>query len=333
MAPIKLAVVGPGLIWDNAHRDVLLSMPEHFQVVAFLARRETTLSKAHRQVPDARLFTNYEDLLASPEVDAVVLLTPIPVNGPMTVQALEAGKQVFVEKPFAVSSREGQRVQEAARRSGVPVYVLEQAPYAPLWDRVGERIEAGDIGIPATYEKIRHVYLDPEEDQTSGYGGTDWRIETTFPIGNLFDGGVHDLAVHAKLFGSPSKLRAWGRSYREGFGEFDHVSMLFRYPAGLTGYFSHSAFLGGDRNYFTIRGTEGLIHLTNEAVTLEGKRGSRESLELDVRSPHEEMWSALAEAARRGDAAPYALPDAARDLALLERVAESLHNDEEIELG
>ena len=114
MEPVKLAVVGPGLIWDNAHRDVLLSMPEHFKIVAFLARRESTLSKAHKQVPCAQLFTNYEELLASPAVDAGVLLTPIPVNGPMTVQALEAGKPVFVEKPFATSSREGQRVEEAA---------------------------------------------------------------------------------------------------------------------------------------------------------------------------------------------------------------------------
>ena len=326
-APIKLGVVGPGLIWDNAHRDVLLSLPSSFEVTAFLARSDATFSKAHEQVPSASLYHDYDTFLAAPEIDAVVLLTPIPQNAPMTVQALEAGKPVFVEKPFAVSVAEGNTVLDASTRAGTPVYVLEQAPYARLWDRVGELIRSGRIGTPATYEKIRHVFLDPEEDQSGGYGSTAWRIDTTFPIGNFFDGGVHDLAVHAKLFGSPAHLKAWGNSFRPEFGEFDHVSTVFRYESGLTGFFSHSAFLGGRRNYFTIRGTEGLIHIDEAGAFLESKRGTSETIPADPASPHEQMWRVLANSAASGATPPYGLEQAARDLALLEHIAESLHRD------
>jgi myo-inositol 2-dehydrogenase/D-chiro-inositol 1-dehydrogenase len=331
-APITLGVVGPGLIWDNAHRDVLLSLTASFEVTAFLARSDSTLSKAHAQVSSASLYQDYDAFLAAPEVEAVVLLTPIPQNARMTIQALEAGKTVFVEKPFAVSVEEGNKVLDASARAGTPVYVLEQAPYAHLWDQVGEVIRAGRIGTPATYEKVRHVFLDPEEDQSGGYGTTDWRIDTTFPIGNFFDGGVHDLAVHAKLFGSPARLRAWGNSFRAAFGEFDHVSTVFRYDSGLTGFFSHSAYLGGRRNYFTIRGTEGLIHIDERGAFLESKRGTRESMPTDPESPHEQMWRELANAAAAGAPAPYSLEHAARDLSLLERIDASLHRNAEVDV-
>ncbi|MFO7782786.1 MAG: Gfo/Idh/MocA family oxidoreductase [Spirochaetia bacterium] len=331
-SPIKLGVVGPGLIWDNAHRDVLLSLTSSFEVAGFLARSDITLSKAHAQVPSATLYHDYDAFLAAPEIEAVVLLTPIPQNAPMTVRALEAGKTVFVEKPFAVSVAEGDTVLDASSRAGTPVYVLEQAPYAQLWNRVGEIIRAGRVGTPATYEKVRHVFLDPHEDQSGGYGKTDWRIDTTFPIGNFFDGGVHDLAVHAKLFGSPAQLRAWGNNFRPGFGEFDHVSTLFRYESGLTGFFSHSAFLGGRRNYFTIRGTEGLIHIDETGPFLESKRGTRENIPTDPESPHEQMWRALADAAAAGAPAPYTLEHAARDLSLLEHIGASLHRNAEVDV-
>ncbi len=332
-APIRLGVVGPGLIWDNAHRDVLLALPSSFEVTAFLARSDSTLSKAHGQVPSASLYHDYGAFLEAPEIDAVVLLTPIPQNAPMTIRALEAGKAVFVEKPFAVSVAEGNKVRDASARAGTPVYVLEQAPYAQLWDRVGEIIRAGRIGTPATYEKVRHVFLDTDEDQSGGYGTTGWRIDTTFPIGNFFDGGVHDLAVHAKLFGSPARLRAWGNSFRPAFGEFDHVSTVFRYESGLTGFFSHSAFLGGRRNYFTIRGTEGLIHIDEAGAFLESKRGASETIPADAASAHEQMWRALADSAASGVTPPYSLEHAARDLSLLEHIAASLHRQAEVDVA
>lgn len=333
MSALRLGIVGPGLIWDNRHRGVVLSMPESFEVAAFSSRTEATLRKAGGQVPQARLFTDYSELFRSPEVDAVVLLTPIPLNGRLTLEALDAGKPVFVEKPFALSTEEGRSIVEAETRTGYPVYVLEQAPYAPVWDRIAADISAGRIGQPATYERVKHVFLDAEEDQTSGYGQTQWRIDTQFPLGNLFDGGIHDLAVYAKLFGSPKRVRARGRSFRESYGEYDQVSMLFSYPDGMTGYYSHSALLGGERNYFTIRGTEGLIHVSENERVLESKRGTREELPGDGGTPHERMWAALAEAAAAGREAPYTSHNALRDLSLLERIAESLHTDEEVEVG
>ncbi|MFP4612124.1 MAG: Gfo/Idh/MocA family protein [Spirochaetaceae bacterium] len=333
MKPLALGVVGPGLIWDNAHRDILLSMPEHFAITAFCARSESTLAKAHRQQPTATLFQDYQELLEDERLDGVVLLTPIPLNAPMTIRALEAGKAVFVEKPFATSLAEGRDVIEASRRAALPVYVLEQAPYATIWDSINDVIHSGRIGMPATYEKLRHVYLDAGNDQTSGYGTTDWRITTRFPIGNLFDGGVHDLAVHAKLFGSPERLRSWGRRFRPEYGEYDVVSTLFRYPDGLIGYFSHSALLGGRRNFFTIRGTEGLIHATDEITTLESKWGTHEAIADGGLTPHQEMWRVLAETARTGGSAPYSLADAGRELALLESIAKSLHDAVEVHVG
>ena len=74
--------------------------------------------KAATQFPGARVTADLEDLLDDPELDAVVLATPVPTHADLAVQVLEAGKHCFVEKPLAQSVADAERAVAAAARGG-----------------------------------------------------------------------------------------------------------------------------------------------------------------------------------------------------------------------
>ena len=109
MEPIRLGIVGPGLIWENRHRPTLSKLGDLYKIAAFSATSETSRQKVEHDYPGLAFFKDYRELAAWPEIDAVVVLTPIPLNAPVALAALRAGKSVFLEKPMARTLAEGRK--------------------------------------------------------------------------------------------------------------------------------------------------------------------------------------------------------------------------------
>jgi predicted dehydrogenase len=104
------------------------------------------LSEAARAHPQARTTTDFEELLADPEVDAVVIATPVVTHHELAKQALSAGKHVFVEKPQAQSSAEAEELLALAQEKGLvlmPGYLLL---YHPALHMLKELIDGGELG-------------------------------------------------------------------------------------------------------------------------------------------------------------------------------------------
>jgi hypothetical protein len=80
-----------------------------------------------------------------------------------------------------------------------------------------------------------HLLLDADQNDAGGYGKMSWRRMPDFPLGTLFDGGHHQIAMLSTLFGAPQWVFASGVSLRPEFGEFDHVLMQFGYAGHLRG--------------------------------------------------------------------------------------------------
>ncbi len=94
----------------------------------------------------ARLYHDYHDLLACDDVDAVIIATPDHWHMPMIIDALEAGKHVYVEKPMTRTFKEAKKVYQAAIKTDLVLQVGTQYTSEAQWKEARKIIEAGDIG-------------------------------------------------------------------------------------------------------------------------------------------------------------------------------------------
>src|SRR5690349_14068148 len=83
------------------------------------------------ELPSARVASDVEELLADPELDAVVVATDVPSHAAIALRALDAGKHCFVEKPLAYSVAEAEQVVAAASASGRTLMVGHLLEYHP----------------------------------------------------------------------------------------------------------------------------------------------------------------------------------------------------------
>ncbi len=157
------------------------------------------LAEASARHPQARTTTDFEDLLADPELDAVVIATPVVTHFELARQALSAGKHVFVEKPQAQTSGEAEELFALAQERGLvlmPGYLLL---YHPAVAKLKELVDAGELGDV--------LYL---------YGNRQNLGKIRSDENALWSLGAHDLAVMLHLIGE-EPIEAWarGESYLE----------------------------------------------------------------------------------------------------------------------
>ena len=246
------------MIWQDIHMPILMDMKEEFEIKAFCVHNEEKVPLWQERLPGAAAYTDYHQMVRDDSIDAVVVTTPLEMNAEVALAALEAGKDVFCEKPMAVHVDMSDRIMEMEKATGKTVYVLEQFLYNPQLPTMKEIIDQKKLGEFVSFERTTHYLMDSKNE---GYGQTQWRRRSDFPLGHIYDGGVHEIALLNELFGLPKEMYAVGQTFREEMGKYDHILTMFRYPNGATGVFSHSAFLACSKNYFYVRFTEGSLYV------------------------------------------------------------------------
>jgi predicted dehydrogenase len=102
--------------------------------------------KVLARYPAARFTTSFDEVLADPEVDAVLIVTPISTHHELTMRALAAGKHVFVEKPMATSVSECDEMAAAAESRGLTLMVGHTFVFSPPVRAVKRMLESGELG-------------------------------------------------------------------------------------------------------------------------------------------------------------------------------------------
>jgi predicted dehydrogenase len=331
MQPVRLGVIGAGLIWLRRHQATLATLPEAFVPVAFADPSEMRRAQAAEAFPQATTVSDYRALLALPQVDAVVVLTPIALNAPVAMAALEAGKDVIMEKPIARSVAEAAQLLAKANATGRRLYVLEQMGYRRAEELLAATLAADEIGELVLWERVEHLEGDKEQGPLS-FSSTPWRKEANFPLGTLFDGGIHLIAALTKVFGRPQRVWATGKKLREGYGEFDHVAMLFHYADGSTGMLSHSSYLAPDQNHYTVYGTHGTVVVEPHRLIVTRSEVAAREIALPTEDANATMWGALAGAFQGGPEPFYTGARALQDVLILEKVAQAIYEKQVVTL-
>jgi myo-inositol 2-dehydrogenase/D-chiro-inositol 1-dehydrogenase len=103
--------------------------------------------------------TDAAQIIADPDIDAIIIAAPARFHSGLVVAAAEAGKAVFCEKPMALTIEEADRAIDAARAAGVPLQVGFNRRYDKAWADAHRSVVAGDLGRP---QLLRSLTRDPE---------------------------------------------------------------------------------------------------------------------------------------------------------------------------
>jgi predicted dehydrogenase len=165
--------------------------------------------------PAATFTERFEDVLHDPEVDAVVVATPVPTHAALAKQALQAGKHVFVEKPLALTAGEADELVELAAGSERVLMPGHLLLYHPGVAKLKQLVDAGELG------DVLYVYGNRQNLGTiRGDENALWSL------------GVHDLSVILHLLGEePAELSARGEAFLKE-GVEDVVFCHLRFPSG-----------------------------------------------------------------------------------------------------
>jgi predicted dehydrogenase len=165
--------------------------------------------------PNARATERYDDLLEDPELDAVVVATPVPTHYDLARRALAAGKHVFVEKPPAVRADEMEEMVALAESNGLVLMPGHLLLYHPAVRKLKELVDAGELGeVLCVYGNRQNLGIIRKEENA------------------LLSLGVHDLSVILYLVGEePSEAWAHGNAFLNP-GVEDVVFCYLRFPSG-----------------------------------------------------------------------------------------------------
>ncbi len=142
--PVRAAVVGLGYWGPNLLR-VLYEQPD-VDVRYVCDLDPERLARTTGRYPSVQGTSSYQDLLDDPELDAVLLATPVHTHFELARSALEAGKHTFVEKPIASSSEEADELVRLAEEGGLSVMCGHTFLYSPAVRAVKDLIDAGELG-------------------------------------------------------------------------------------------------------------------------------------------------------------------------------------------
>ena len=176
---------------------------------------ETALGRFSDRYPATQLTTRIDDLLTDPEVDAVVIATPVITHADLARKALQAGRHVFVEKPMALHATEAEELVDLAVQRDLVLMPGHLLLYHPGVVKLRELVDSGELG------EVLYVYGNR---QNLGQIRKDENA-----LGSL---GAHDLSVILHLIGEePSEVSARGRAFlREGVE--DVVFCYLGFPSG-----------------------------------------------------------------------------------------------------
>jgi predicted dehydrogenase len=232
--------------------------------ITFTADPNIELARILAEGIGARHSGSVQDLLASHEVDAVLISTPHHLHAPLAIQAAEAGKHVVVEKPMATSLRDCDRMIDAARRCGVVLSVCYCQRYDPRVQRSRDLLDKGLLGEFRSTRIAFGQYRGPEYWR-SGLTGrviSDWRSKREAAGGGvLIMNACHILDYMSWLVGSQvTEVTAVTGNF-SGLAEVeDSVSMSYRYATGAIGTLdATTGLVGPEIHEQVVRGADGQL--------------------------------------------------------------------------
>ena len=265
--PLKIGLIGCGRIVQLVHLNALARVPA-IKVIAVAEPDPDRRAEAASRLGTSNNSANYRDLLAIPDLDAVLVCSPNQLHAEVAAAAFDAGKHVYLEKPLAPSIDEARPAIDAWRRSGRVGMIGFNYRFHPTYRDLKKRIDDGLIGEPTV---IRTVFSSPARTIP------EWKTLRRTGGGVLLDLGSHHIDLVRFLIGREvQSVFACVKSRRT---EADSATLQLTLEGGLVVQ-SFFTMCGIDEDRFEVYGTSGKLvvdrhHADGVEVMRVGRDGVR----------------------------------------------------------
>jgi predicted dehydrogenase len=206
---VKFGVVGYGYWGPNVVRN--LDRLDEAQVVAVCDKSPTARKKVKKLYPNVRVTDDSAELMASTDIDAIAVVTPVWTHYELAKAALLNGKHIFVEKPFTSNTAQAEELIELAEKKGLKIMVDHTFLFTGAVQKISQLLGEGTLGKLYYYDSTR-VNLGLFQHD----------------INVVWDLAPHDLSIMDHLIQeSPEAIVATGQSHLNGFEDVAYITLYF----------------------------------------------------------------------------------------------------------
>lgn len=236
---------------------------EHSKLVAVMRRNAALAENYAKRHGVPKWFSDANQLINDPEVNAVYVATPPDTHALYAIQAMKAGKPVYVEKPMARNYRECQEMIRVSEETGVPLFVAYYRRTLPAFLKVKELIDDGIIGKPLTVNIRLHKSV-PDRDLKPETQF--WHVNPAIAgAGYFYDLGSHQFDYLDFLFGPVIQVHGIAANQAGYYKAEDTVTGTFLFGNGVIGSGSWCFVVakGNEEDIIEINGTKGKLSLSS----------------------------------------------------------------------
>jgi len=249
--PVRFAIVSPGR-WGRKLLDAAKASPR-LAFAGVASRSPATAAEIVAQY-GGRACGSFDELLADPAIEAVILPTPHFLHHPQALAALGAGKHVFVEKPIATTLAQAEEMHRLATERRRILAVGHQARFTGMAQAVKAKLAAGELGQVATVVMVQGFprFLEPN---------TQWRDEVSnIPGGPLDEFGVHYFELLHHWFGPVKRVTGFVGNALKRSAVPDVATVALEFHSGLIANYN-TYFVSVGLSRLTLYGTKGALEI------------------------------------------------------------------------
>src|SRR5579872_2964011 len=270
--PVNCAFIGVGDQGYNVDFKAALSVPG-VKMVAVCDIYEPYLTRALKDVPDAKAYKDYREVLDRKDIEAVLIATPLYMHAPIAIDALNAGKHVFCEKMMAHDIEDAKKMARASISNKKVLQIGHQRRANIMYNHAWELLNEKKVCGPITH--IRAQWNRNGNWRKSALPGmTDrqrnWRMYREYSHGLMSELGTHQIhAVNWFLGAAPTAVVGMGGIdyWKDGREVFDNVEVIFEYPNGVKLNYTSLTTNQFDGYYEQFMGKDGTLVIAEERET------------------------------------------------------------------
>ena len=264
---MKLAVIGLGVMGRQHLKDI--QALEHAELVAVCDVNQSAADELAAQY-ETKAYYDPQSLFEQAELDGILIATPHYDHPPLTIQALEKGIHVLVEKPISVHTKDASKMIAAYEKAKeqypdlIFAAMFMQRTYG-YWKKIKAMIDEGELGKLVRATWIVTNWFRPQIYYDNGGWRATWKGEGG---GVLLNQCPHNLDLYQWFVGMPSRVTGFASIGKYHHIEVeDEVTAYFEYENGMVGHFITTTAESPGTNRLEIVGEHGKLVFENEKLT------------------------------------------------------------------